>query len=170
MGPNGSGKTTFIKLANNLLTPTCGEIRIAGMKPGVETKRIVSYLPEKTYLNDWMRVQQIIELFSDFYDNFKPEKAYEMLKRLNINADDRLKTSLGAFIALNAASQIMMAIIGSIGSQLHLPEISFGQDQIFTASPIFHLIFWCVIIYFGLISAGYFILTNYILSKRLNLE
>ena len=54
LGPNGSGKTTFIKLCNNLLTPTSGELLIGGYKPGVETKKIVSYLPEKTYLNDWM--------------------------------------------------------------------------------------------------------------------
>ncbi|MGC7871370.1 ABC transporter ATP-binding protein [Desulfosporosinus sp. SYSU MS00001] len=92
LGPNGSGKSTLIKLANELLTPTSGKILIGGQQPGIETKKIVSYLPERTYLNDWMRVQQIIEFFSDFYDNFKPEKAYDMLKRLNISPDDRLKT------------------------------------------------------------------------------
>ncbi|WP_088228247.1 ABC transporter ATP-binding protein [Desulfosporosinus sp. FKB] len=92
LGPNGSGKSTLIKLANELLTPTSGKILIGGQQPGIETKKIVSYLPERTYLNDWMRVQQIIEFFSDFYDNFKPEKAYDMLKRLNISPNDRLKT------------------------------------------------------------------------------
>ncbi|KLU67394.1 putative ABC transporter ATP-binding protein YbhF [Desulfosporosinus acididurans] len=92
LGPNGSGKSTLIKLANELLTPTSGQILIGGKQPGIETKKIVSYLPERTYLNDWMRVQQIIEFFSDFYDNFKPEKAYDMLKRLNISPNDRLKT------------------------------------------------------------------------------
>jgi ABC-2 type transport system ATP-binding protein len=71
------------------LTPTSGNILIGGKKPGIETKKIVSYLPERTYLNDWMRVHQIIGLFSDFYADFRPEKAYEMLKRLNINADER---------------------------------------------------------------------------------
>ncbi|WP_088185717.1 ABC transporter ATP-binding protein [Desulfosporosinus sp. FKA] len=92
LGPNGSGKSTLIKLANELLTPTSGQILIGGQQPGIETKKIVSYLPERTYLNDWMRVRQIIEFFSDFYDNFKAEKAYDMLKRLNISPDDRLKT------------------------------------------------------------------------------
>ncbi|MEA4902907.1 ABC transporter ATP-binding protein [Desulfitobacterium sp.] len=92
LGPNGSGKSTLIKLANKLLTPTRGNILIGGQEPGIETKKIVSYLPERTYLNDWMRVHQIIELFTDFYQDFKPEKAYDMLKNLNINADDRLKT------------------------------------------------------------------------------
>ncbi|NLC63276.1 MAG: ABC transporter ATP-binding protein [Thermoanaerobacterales bacterium] len=92
LGPNGSGKTTFIKLLNDLLTPTSGEIRIAGKKPGIETKKIVSFLPEKTYLNGRMRVEQIIEFFSDFYDDFNTEKAYDMLKKLNINPKDKLKT------------------------------------------------------------------------------
>ena len=67
LGPNGSGKSTLIKLANELLTPTGGSILINDKKPGIETKKIISYLPEKTYLNDWMRVHQIIEFFADFY-------------------------------------------------------------------------------------------------------
>ncbi|GAA0077410.1 ABC transporter ATP-binding protein [Clostridium sp. CTA-5] len=92
LGPNGSGKSTLIKLANSLLTPTSGEILIAGNKPGVETKKIVSYLPERTYLNDWMKVSDIINFFSDFYDDFNSEKAYDMLQKLNINPKDKLKT------------------------------------------------------------------------------
>ena len=73
LGPNGSGKSTLIKLANGLLTPSSGEILIGGMKPGVETKKIVSYLPERTYLNDWMKVVDIINFFSDFYEDFNSE-------------------------------------------------------------------------------------------------
>jgi ABC-type multidrug transport system, ATPase component len=92
LGPNGSGKSTLIKLANGLLTPSSGEILIAGNKPGIETKKIVSYLPERTYLNDWMKVSDIINFFNDFYDNFNPEKAYTMLEKLNINPNDKLKT------------------------------------------------------------------------------
>jgi len=92
LGPNGSGKSTLIKLANGLLTPTSGEILIAGNKPGIETKKIISYLPERTYLNDWMKVSDIINFFKDFYDNFNPERAYEMLQKLNINPNDKLKT------------------------------------------------------------------------------
>lgn len=92
LGPNGSGKSTLIKLANGLLTPTSGELLIAGNKPGIETKKIVSYLPERTYLNDWMKVSDIINFFKDFYDNFNPEKAHEMLEKLHINPNDKLKT------------------------------------------------------------------------------
>ncbi|MCI9166997.1 MAG: ABC transporter ATP-binding protein [Dorea sp.] len=92
LGPNGSGKTTFIKLINDVLVPTSGEIRINGMAPGVETKKIVSYLPERTYLDETMRVKEIITYFSDFYDNFSSERAYRMLDDLQIDTNARLKT------------------------------------------------------------------------------
>lgn len=121
LGPNGSGKTTLIKLANDLLTPTSGEIRINGMKPGVETKKIVSYLPEKTYLNDWMNVRQIIGLFSDFYADFKPEKAYDMLKRLNINADDRLKT-----MSKGTKEKVQLILVMSREAELYLLDEPIG--------------------------------------------
>ena len=92
LGPNGSGKTTFIKLLNDVLVPTQGEIRINGMAPGVETKKIVSYLPERTYLDETMKVKEIIQYFSDFYDNFSDERAYQMLDDLQIDTNARLKT------------------------------------------------------------------------------
>ena len=92
LGPNGSGKSTLIKLANGLLTPTSGELLINGNKPGIETKKIVAYLPERTYLADWMKVSDIINFFKDFYEDFNVEKAYDMLSKLNINANDKLKT------------------------------------------------------------------------------
>ena len=92
LGPNGSGKTTFIKLINDVLVPTSGEIRINGMAPGVETKKIVSYLPERTYLDETMRVKEIITYFSDFYDNFSSDRAYRMLDDLQIDTNARLKT------------------------------------------------------------------------------
>ena len=92
LGPNGSGKTTLIKLLNGLLVPTEGHIFIDGLTPGVETKKFVSYLPERTYLNSWMKVCDIIDYFQDFYENFDNARAYDMLKRLNINPSDRLRT------------------------------------------------------------------------------
>lgn len=92
LGPNGSGKTTLIKLLNGLLVPTEGHILVNGLQPGVETKKIVSYLPERTYLNSWMKVNDMIEYFSDFYEDFDRSRAFDMLKRLNINPSDRLRT------------------------------------------------------------------------------
>ncbi len=121
LGPNGSGKSTIIKLANKLLTPTSGNILIGGKKPGIETKKIVSYLPEKNYLNDWMRVHQIIELFSDFYDNFKPEKAYDMLKNLNINADERLKT-----MSKGTKEKVQLILVMSREAELYLLDEPIG--------------------------------------------
>lgn len=91
LGPNGSGKTTLIKLINGLLTPTEGTIRINGHTPGVETKKLVSYLPDNNFLPSWMTAEQIVSLFCDFYEDFRPELAYEMLDRLGIPRKTRLK-------------------------------------------------------------------------------
>ena len=91
LGPNGSGKTTLIKLANGLLTPTAGEILIGGEKPGANSRSIVSYLPDKPYLAEWMNVRQLMDFFEDFYPDFDRDKAMEMLLRLNIGPDQRIK-------------------------------------------------------------------------------
>lgn len=92
LGPNGSGKTTLIKILNGLLTPVEGEVLIDGNKPGPQTKAKVSYLPERTYFQSSMRISELIELFTDFYQDFKPERAKQMLASLHIDEKDRLKT------------------------------------------------------------------------------
>lgn len=92
LGPNGSGKTTLIKLINDLLTPTSGEILIKGQKPGIESKKIISYLPERTYLNMNFKVKELLNYFEEFYENFNKTKAQELLKKLDINEEDKLKT------------------------------------------------------------------------------
>lgn len=92
LGPNGSGKTTLIKLANGLLTKNGGELYIDGTEVGVETKKIVSYLPERTYLDVHSKVKDVIEFFKDFYSDFEENRAYDMLSKLNINPNDKLKT------------------------------------------------------------------------------
>ena len=92
LGPNGSGKTTLIKLLNGLLTPTAGELTVNGQSIGVETKKAVAYLPDNSYLNSWMTVKQIVAYFADFYEDFRPEVAFEMLARLEIAPEKKLKT------------------------------------------------------------------------------
>ena len=90
----GSGKTTLIKLINGILTPDEGEILVEGMKIGVETKKVVSYLPDHTYLNMGMRVRDILDYFEDFYQDFDVVRAYDMLAKLSINPNDKLKSCL----------------------------------------------------------------------------
>ena len=92
LGPNGSGKTTLIKIINGLLTPTSGTVTIDGDLPGIATKAKISYLPDNNYLNSWMTVGQIMDMFRDFYDDFRPQLAYEMLAKLGITPEVRLKT------------------------------------------------------------------------------
>lgn len=115
LGPNGSGKTTLIKLANALLTPTSGEILIDGKRPGIESKEIVSYLPERTYLNNWMTVSDIINFFSDFYKNFNKVKAYDMLQKLNINPSDKLKT-----MSKGTKEKVQLILVMSREAKLYL--------------------------------------------------
>ena len=90
LGKNGVGKTTLIKLINDLLTPTSGEILIKGQKIGVETKKVISYLPERTYLNKQMKVSEVISYFGDFYDNYDSEKAKRLLKDLDLDINQKL--------------------------------------------------------------------------------
>ena len=90
LGKNGEGKTTMIKLINDLLTPTTGEVLINGMHPNVETKKIIAYLPERTYLDKDMKVSEVIKYFSDFYDNFDSKKALKLLKDLDLDVNARL--------------------------------------------------------------------------------
>lgn len=92
LGPNGSGKTTLIKILNGLLTPKIGTVRIDGMEIGVETKKIVAYLPDNTYLNNYMTVEQIVDLFCDFYADFRRDAAFEMFRDLGISPNQKLKT------------------------------------------------------------------------------
>ncbi|MDD3222787.1 MAG: ABC transporter ATP-binding protein [Clostridia bacterium] len=92
LGPNGSGKTTLLKLINDLLVPTSGELQILGMNPGAETKAIVSYLPERSYLGDWMHVKDALRFFQDFYEDFDYNRAVNMLKTLNISPQDKIKS------------------------------------------------------------------------------
>ncbi len=90
LGKNGAGKTTLIKLINDLLTPSEGEILVKGNKVGIESKKVISYLPERTYLNKWMRVSEVLDYFLDFYDDFDIKRAKKLLKDLDLDINQRL--------------------------------------------------------------------------------
>ena len=90
LGKNGTGKSTLIKLINDLLTPTSGEILINGEKPGVKSKEIISYLPERTYLDKEMTIKQVIKYFEEFYKNFDTQKAIKLLKDLNLDINTKI--------------------------------------------------------------------------------
>ena len=90
LGKNGMGKSTLIKLFNDLLTPTSGEVLINGKKPAVESKKVISYLPERTYLDKGMTILDTFEFFEDFYDDFDSKKAYELLKKLDLDKNMKL--------------------------------------------------------------------------------
>lgn len=90
LGKNGMGKTTLIKLINDLLTPTSGEVLIKGEKPGINSKKIISYLPERTYLDKNMKIEQIITFFTEFYDDFNKKRAIKLLKDLDLDMDLRI--------------------------------------------------------------------------------
>ena len=92
LGPNGCGKTTLIKMINGLLTPTNGTILVNGFAPGVETKSMISYLPERTYLDNGLKVREMVSYFADFYKDFSTDRANQMLAALGINPDAKLKT------------------------------------------------------------------------------
>ncbi len=92
IGPNGSGKSTLIKLINGLLVPSSGEILVEGKHPGVESKRCISYLPDRSYLADWQTPAQAMRMFRDMYLDFDMEKAKDMAQSLCIDLKKPLRT------------------------------------------------------------------------------
>ena len=135
LGPNGSGKTTLIKLANGLLQPTDGSIRIAGMKPGVESKAIVSYLPDADWLPDWMRVEQLVELFCDFYKDFDPARANEMLAKLDLQPKAALKT-----LSKGNKEKVQLILAMSRNARLYLLDEPIGGVDPAARDYILHTI------------------------------
>lgn len=121
LGPNGSGKTTLIKLLNDLLVPNSGEILIQGNHPGVETKKVISYLPERTYLNFNMKIKEVIQYFKDFYEDFREEVAYDLLKKLDINPDDQLKT-----LSKGMKEKVQLILVMSRKAELYILDEPIG--------------------------------------------
>lgn len=121
LGPNGSGKSTLLKLANGLLTPSSGQILIDGMKPGTETKKIVSYLPERTYLSDWMNVRQLLDFFKDFYSDFRTDRAKEMLARLGIDEKQKIRQ-----MSKGTREKVQLILVMSRSAKLYLLDEPIG--------------------------------------------
>lgn len=118
LGKNGTGKTTLI---NDLLTPTSGEILINGKKPGVESKKIISYLPEKTYIDREMKVKDAIKYFEEFYDNFDSEKAKKLLKDLDLDVNSKIsKMSKGM------QEKLQLILVMSRNAELYILDEPLG--------------------------------------------
>ena len=135
LGPNGSGKTTLIKLAGGLLTPTEGTIAVCGSSIGPETKLRVSYLPDRNYLNSWMKVSQIVDLFADFYSNFDRNKAHEMLKRLAIDPNMKLKN-----LSKGTKEKVQLILVMSRSADLYLLDEPIGGVDPAARDYILHTI------------------------------
>ena len=121
LGPNGSGKTTLIKLANGLLTPTAGEILIGGEAPGVNTKAMISYLPDKEYLPDWMDARRLLDFFGDFYADFDRSRAADMLARLGIDTSMRIKQ-----MSKGTREKVQLIMVMSRRARLYLLDEPIG--------------------------------------------
>jgi ABC-2 type transport system ATP-binding protein len=121
LGPNGSGKTTLIKLAAGLLMPSEGKILVNGMEPGIETKKIVSYLPDKTYFDQWMKVRDCVSLFADFYEDFDLQKATSMLASLNIDSGALFRT-----LSKGTKEKVQLVLAMSRNAHLYLLDEPIG--------------------------------------------
>ena len=135
LGPNGSGKTTLLKLANGLLQPDSGEILIDGKKPSKDTKSIVSYLPERTYCADWMRTEQLLDLFQDFYADFDRKRAEEMLQHMNIQPKMRIKE-----MSKGMREKVQLILVMSRRAKLYLLDEPIGGVDPATRDYILHTI------------------------------
>ena len=135
LGPNGSGKTTLMKLVNGLLVPNQGKILIDGFAPGVESKKRVSYLPDANYLPDWMRVQDLVAMFADFYQDFDAAKAAEMLGDLKISGGDRLKT-----LSKGTKEKVQLILAMSRQAQLYMLDEPIGGVDPAARDYILHTI------------------------------
>jgi len=121
LGKNGTGKSTLIKLMNDLLTPTSGEVLINGKHPGVESKRIISYLPERTYLDKGMKVSQVLTFFEEFYKNFNTEKAVKLLKDLNLDLNQKI-----SHMSKGMQEKLQLVLVMSREAELYILDEPLG--------------------------------------------
>lgn len=135
LGPNGCGKTTILKLISGLLQLDEGEIRINGICSGQQTKSMISYLPERSYLNDWMKISDILNLFSDFYTDFDRERAEQMLTDLKISKEEKLKT-----MSKGTKEKVQLILVMSRRASLYLLDEPIGGVDPATREYILHTI------------------------------
>ena len=121
LGPNGSGKTSLIKILTGLIHDYSGEVLIDGKKIGVETKKEVAYLPERTYLPDWMRAVDAINFFADFYPDFDKEKAYEMLVSFQLDPKQKIKT-----MSKGMKEKVQLMLVMCRNAKLYILDEPFG--------------------------------------------
>ena len=121
LGKNGSGKTTLIKAINGLLSIDSGEILIDGKEVGVESKKIISYLPERNYLNVHEKVKDIIDYFNDFYEDFDEDKVYKLLNNLDIQAEDKLTT-----MSKGMREKVQLSLVMSRKARLYILDEPMG--------------------------------------------
>ncbi|MCX4326567.1 MAG: ABC transporter ATP-binding protein [Lachnospiraceae bacterium] len=121
LGPNGSGKTTLIKIISGILNYDGGEVFAGGHKIGIESKKIISYLPERPYFSPGMRVSETIKFFKDFYDDFSDDAAADMLKSLNINPDDKIRT-----LSKGTREKVQLVLVMSRKARLYLLDEPMG--------------------------------------------
>ena len=121
LGPNGSGKTTLIKLANGLLSPSQGELLICGSRPGPESKAVVSYLPDKPCMPQWMNAVQLMDFFQDFYADFDRQRAEEMLARLGLDRKQKLSQ-----MSKGTKEKVQLIMVMSRKAKLYLLDEPIG--------------------------------------------
>lgn len=121
LGPNGSGKTTLIKLMNSLIMPNHGEIYIDGNKPGIYTKSIVSYLPDRLYFNEFMSVEELMEYYIDFYADFNSEKATTLLADLGIDSKAKIRT-----LSKGTKEKVQLIMVMSREAKLYILDEPIG--------------------------------------------
>ena len=115
LGPNGSGKTTWIKVLCGLLQPTKGTVTIDGHQPDIHTKSVISYLPDRMYFADWMAAGDLLDYFADFYPDFDRQKAEHMCMSLGIHKKDRIKT-----MSKGTKEKLQLVVVMSRKAQLYL--------------------------------------------------
>ena len=121
LGPNGSGKTTLIKLINDLLKEDSGIIKVGGLDLGVETKKLISYLPDKNYLNNNMTVLELLNYFKDFYEDFRIDKAKELIGKLDLDLNQKLKT-----MSKGTKEKVQLILVMSRKAKLYILDEPIG--------------------------------------------